>query len=94
MNADLILYDEPTAELDPVTSDELAKVIQSLKMKVKLTTIIVSHDLNFALYLSDRVAMMDNGEIIEIGNPEKLKKSQNQKIRDFIYTTTKGIKES
>jgi phospholipid/cholesterol/gamma-HCH transport system ATP-binding protein len=93
MNPDLILYDEPTAELDPVTSDELAKVIQSLKIKLNLTTIIVSHDLNFALYLSDRVAMMDNGEIIEIGTPEELKKSQNKKIRDFIYTTTKGIKE-
>ena len=49
MNPDLILYDEPTAELDPVTSDELARVIMELKREVNLTTIIVSHDLNFAL---------------------------------------------
>jgi phospholipid/cholesterol/gamma-HCH transport system ATP-binding protein len=92
MNPDLILYDEPTAELDPVTSDELARVIMSLKEKVKLTTIIVSHDLNFALYLSDRVAMMHDGEVIAVGTPEEIKKSQNPIVRNFIYTTTKGIK--
>ena len=92
MEPDLILYDEPTAELDPVTSDELARVIMSLKEKVNLTTIIVSHDLNFALYLSDRVAMMHGGEIIAIGTPSEIKKSQNPIVRNFIYTTTKGIK--
>jgi phospholipid/cholesterol/gamma-HCH transport system ATP-binding protein len=92
MNPDLILYDEPTAELDPVNSDELAKVIISLKEKVNLTTVIVSHDLNFALYLSDRVGMMHGGQIVEIGTPEQIKRSQNPIVRSFIYTTTKGIK--
>lgn len=92
MNPDLILYDEPTAELDPVTSDELARVIMSLKKRVNLTTIIVSHDLNFALYLSDRVAMMHDGEIVALGTPEEIKKSQNPIVRNFIYTTTKGLK--
>jgi phospholipid/cholesterol/gamma-HCH transport system ATP-binding protein len=91
MNPDLILYDEPTAELDPVTSDELARVIMELKHEVNLTTIIVSHDLNFALYLSDRVAMMHDGQIIAIGTPEEIKKSENPIVRKFIYTTTKGI---
>jgi len=74
-----------------VTSDELARVIMSLKDKVKLTTIIVSHDLNFALYLSDRVAMMHDGKVIALGTPEEIKKSQNPIVRNFIYTTTKGI---
>ena len=92
MNPDLILYDEPTAELDPVTSDELARVILNLREKVDLTTIIVSHDLNFALYLSDRVAMMNDGRIVEIGTPESIKDSQNPVVRNFIYTTTKGLK--
>ncbi len=92
MNPDLILYDEPTAELDPVTTDELARVIENLKSKVNLTTIIVSHDLNFALYLSDRVAMMHGGQIVEVGTPEEIKKSENPIIRNFVYTTTKGLK--
>ena len=91
MNPDLILYDEPTAELDPVTSDELARVIMNLKKRVNLTTIIVSHDLNFALYLSDRVAMMNDQGIVEVGTPTEIKASQNPAIRKFIYTTTKGI---
>ena len=92
MNPDLILYDEPTAELDPVTSDELARVIQHLKQQVKLTTIIVTHDLNFAMYLSDRIAMISDGRIVEIGTPNEIKASQNPLVRNFIYTTTKGIK--
>ena len=92
MNPDLILYDEPTAELDPVTSDELARVIMTLKEQLNLTTVIVSHDLNFALYLSDRVAMISDGQIIEVGTPEEIKASRNETVRKFIYTTTKGIK--
>jgi len=92
MNPDLILYDEPTAELDPVTSDELARVITDLKSKVKLTTVIVTHDLNFALYLSDRVAMINPEGIVEVGTPEQIKSSQNPLVRNFIYTTTKGLK--
>jgi len=92
MNPDLILYDEPTAELDPVTSDELARVIQNLKQQVNLTTIIVTHDLNFAMYLSDRIAMISDGRIVEIGTPDEIKASQNPLVRNFIYTTTKGIK--
>lgn len=91
MNPDLILYDEPTAELDPVTADELAKVINNLKTAVNLTTVIVSHDLNFALYLADRVAMIHQGAIVEVGTPEEIKKSDNQIVKNFIFTTTKGI---
>ncbi len=92
MNPDLILYDEPTAELDPVTSDDLARVILSLKEKVDLTTVIVSHDLNFALYLSDRVAMLTPEGIVATGTPAEIKSSKNPVVRNFIYTTTKGIK--
>jgi phospholipid/cholesterol/gamma-HCH transport system ATP-binding protein len=92
MNPDLILYDEPTAELDPVTTDELARVIEDLKGKVDLTTIIVSHDLSFALYLSDRVAMMHDGEVIAIGTPDEIRNSKDPLVRRFIYTTTKGLK--
>ena len=55
--------------------------------------LVVSHEMGFAKAAGDKVVFMDEGEIIEIGTPEELKKSQNKKIRDFIYTTTKGIKE-
>jgi phospholipid/cholesterol/gamma-HCH transport system ATP-binding protein len=92
MNPDLILYDEPTAELDPVTTDELANTILKLKETTRNTTVIVTHDLNFALYISDRIAMMHGGSIVEIGTPREIKQSQNPIVRGFIYTTTKGIR--
>ncbi|RNC69049.1 MAG: ABC transporter ATP-binding protein [Desulfuromonadales bacterium] len=92
MNPDLILYDEPTAELDPVTTDELANTILRLKQSTKNTTIIVTHDLNFALYVSDRIAMMHGGTIVGVGTPAEIKASDDPIIKGFIYTTTKGIK--
>lgn len=92
MNPDLILYDEPTAELDPINSDELANTILRLKEVTKNTTVIVTHDLNFALYVADRIAMISDGRIIEVGTPTEIKASTNPIVRGFIYTTTKGIK--
>jgi phospholipid/cholesterol/gamma-HCH transport system ATP-binding protein len=92
MNPDLILYDEPTAELDPISTDDLANTILSLKETTRNTTIIVSHDLNFTLYISDRLAMMHDGRIIEVGTPQQFKASQNPIVKGFIFTTTKGIK--
>lgn len=91
MDPDLVLYDEPTAELDPVTTDELAETIMSLRETTRTTTIIVTHDLNFALYLSDRIAMMHQGEIIEVGTPDEIRNSANPLVQRFIRTTTKGI---
>lgn len=91
MEPDLILYDEPTAELDPVTTDELAETIRSLREQNGGTSIIVTHDLNFALYLSDRIAMMHQGRVIEIGTPAQIKSSDNPVVQRFIRTTTKGI---
>ena len=84
---DFLLLDEPTNYLDL----EGALWLESYLAKYPHTVIIVSHDLNFALYLSDRVAMMHDGQVVAIGTPEEIKKSQNPLVRKFIYTTTKGI---
>jgi phospholipid/cholesterol/gamma-HCH transport system ATP-binding protein len=92
MNPDLILYDEPTAELDPINTDELANTILQLKANTHNTTVIVTHDLNFALYISDRIAMISGGKIVEVGTPAEFKLSENPIVKGFINTTTKGIK--
>jgi phospholipid/cholesterol/gamma-HCH transport system ATP-binding protein len=92
MNPDLILFDEPTAELDPINSDELANTIIKVRETTRNTTVIVTHDLNFALYVSDRIAMLHDGRIIETGTPAEIKASVNPVVRGFVYTTTKGIK--
>lgn len=91
MEPELVLYDEPTAELDPITTDELAETIMSVRKKTANTTIIVTHDLNFALYLSDRIAMMNRGEIIAVGTPAEIRESPHPDVQRFIRTTTKGI---
>lgn len=91
MEPQLVLYDEPTAELDPVTTDELAETILALRKTSGNTTVIVTHDLNFALYLSDRIAMMHQGEIVEIGTPAQIRASRDPIVQRFIRTTTKGI---
>ncbi|GAB4299207.1 MAG: ABC transporter ATP-binding protein [Desulfuromonadia bacterium] len=93
MNPDLILYDEPTAELDPLSTDELANTILTIKEKSRNTTVIVTHDLNFALYISDRIAMISDGRIVQVGTPHEIKQSDNPIVQGFIYTTTKGIKK-
>ncbi len=92
MNPDLILFDEPTAELDPVNSDELANTIMKVRESTRNTTVIVTHDLNFALYLSDRIAMIHEGRIVQVGTPEEIRSSTNPIVRGFVHTTTKGIK--
>ncbi|MEA5113929.1 MAG: ATP-binding cassette domain-containing protein [Geobacteraceae bacterium] len=92
MNPDLILYDEPTAELDPVNSDELANTILKVRENTRNTTVIVTHDLNFALFLSDRIAMIHGGRIVQVGSPSEIRSSTNPIVRNFVYTTTKGIK--
>lgn len=92
MNPDLILYDEPTAELDPISTDDLASTILNLKKFTKNTTVIVTHDLNFALYISDRIAMISGGGILQVGTPAEIKASDNPQVMAFINTTTKGIK--
>lgn len=93
MNPDLILYDEPTAELDPISADELANTILRVKAVTRNTTVIVTHDLNFALHLSDRIAMIHDGRIIQVGTPKEIKESSDPIVRGFVYTTTKGIRE-
>lgn len=94
MQPQLVLYDEPTAELDPITTDELAETIMSLREKTGNTTVIVTHDLNFALYLSDRIAMMHQGRIIQVGTPDEIRSSTNPLVQRFISTTTKGINKA
>jgi len=54
--------------------------------------VIVTHDLNFALYISDRIAMISGGRIVEVGTPAEIKASENPVVMAFINTTTKGIK--
>lgn len=84
MEPQLILYDEPTSELDPLMSATIAEIIATLKDQISVTTIVVSHDRDLALTISDRIAIIHQGKLRAVEKPNELKASQDQIIRDFL----------
>lgn len=94
MNPDLILFDEPTSELDPITAQTIDDVMLNLRKHVEVTQIIVTHDIDLALYIADRIAVLDEGRIVEIGTPKEIAKSTNRLVREFIVRSSKEKKEA
>lgn len=88
-----ILYDEPTTGLDPVMSDQIDDLIKELAEKLKVTSIVVTHDI-FSVYdVADKVAMMHEGKIYFEGTPQELLDTKDHLIRDFLHRTEKTIKK-
>lgn len=83
----IMLYDEPTTGLDPVTSKEIAKLILEMQNKFKMTNIVVTHDMVVALSTADRILLLDNGHFIFDGTPEELTKSEITIAKKFLSTT-------
>lgn len=86
-NPDYILYDEPTTGLDPIMSDSIDGLIRDLSQKLKVTAIVVTHDMFSVKNVADKVAMMHEGKIYFTGKPEELLSSKDQTIYDFIKRT-------
>lgn len=80
----ILLFDEPTTGLDPVTTNAVNQLIFSLSRQLRTTSIVVSHDMHCALDIADRIIVLDAGQIAEDGNVEKLKKSQHPLVKDFL----------
>ncbi|MCB0407229.1 MAG: ABC transporter ATP-binding protein [Bdellovibrionales bacterium] len=80
----ILLFDEPTTGLDPVTTNAVNQLIKNLSNELKTTSLVVSHDMQCALDIADRVIVLDQGNIIEQGTPEDLKKSQHPLVKDFL----------
>ena len=80
----IILYDEPTAGLDPRMSSTISNLITSVQSRFGVTSIVVTHDLAHAYEVGDRIGMMHLGRLIEIGTPEEIRRSKNPVVRDFI----------
>ena len=79
----MLFFDEPTSALDPELTGEVLKVIKELA-KENMTMIIVTHEMQFAKELSDRIIFMENGIIQEEGTPEQIFTTDNERIKDFI----------
>jgi phospholipid/cholesterol/gamma-HCH transport system ATP-binding protein len=80
----ILLFDEPTTGLDPITTNAVNKLIFDLSKKLKTTSIVVSHDMQCALNIADRIIVLDKGEIVDQGTPQELKDSKVQLTRDFL----------
>ena len=87
---EIILYDEPTTGLDPITSDAINDLMIHTQKALKVTSIAVTHDMVSAYKIADRIAMLYQGEIIYTGTPEEVKNTDNPYVRQFINGQSEG----
>lgn len=80
----ILLFDEPTTGLDPVTTTAINQLILDLSRELKTTSLVVSHDMNCALSIADRIVVLDKGSIAAVGTPEELKVSSHPLVKDFL----------
>ncbi|HOV08511.1 MAG: Sulfate/thiosulfate import ATP-binding protein CysA [Spirochaetes bacterium ADurb.Bin218] len=83
-NPRIILYDEPTSGLDPVMSAKIDELIIKMKNELKVTSIVVTHDMESAYRIADRIAMIYKGSVLQCGTPEEIKNTTNPFVRQFI----------
>lgn len=84
MEPQIMLYDEPTSELDPVMAATVGELIGTIRKDTDVTSIIVSHDVNLCLSIADHIALIKDGRIITIATPTELKTSTNPEITNFL----------
>ena len=81
----VILYDEPTAGLDPQRADVINKLIRNLQREFHVTGIVVTHDMKSAAEVGDRVLMLWRGRFIADGTPDEIMRSENEHVRRFVH---------
>lgn len=80
----LILYDEPTSELDPLSALTIAEEIVELNRRLGTTSIVVTHDRDLGLGIGERVGMLFDGELVQVGTPAEIRQSQHPEIKRFL----------
>ena len=89
-NPEIIFFDEPTTGLDPIMSDVINNLIVDCVKKLGATALTITHDMNSARKIADRIAMLYNGKIIWIGTVRELDKTKNPYVRQFVAGSAKG----
>ncbi|MFQ5679137.1 MAG: ABC transporter ATP-binding protein [Gemmatimonadota bacterium] len=85
-----ILYDEPTTGLDPVNAGVINRLIERLNHEIESTSVIVTHDVQSAFQLADRIALLSGGKIRAQGSPEEMRASENELVREFLSPRAVG----
>ena len=90
INPSIILYDEPTTGLDPISADAINDLIIDLRKKLGVTSVAITHDMHSAYKISDRIAMLYKGQIQEIGTPDEIRGSTDPIVQQFITGSAVG----
>ncbi|MDQ6861313.1 MAG: ABC transporter ATP-binding protein [Verrucomicrobiota bacterium] len=86
-----VLYDEPTAGLDPVVSDSINQLIRRLQERYHVTSVVVTHDMKSAFHIADHIAYLHQGEIYFYGTPAELERQDDRLIQDFLLGRSEGL---
>jgi phospholipid/cholesterol/gamma-HCH transport system ATP-binding protein len=87
---EIVLYDEPTTGLDPINTRRINDLIRAIQAELGVTSVVVTHDLASACMISDRIAMLDGGRIVEVAPPRELLRSPMPAIRSFVEAMPLG----
>jgi phospholipid/cholesterol/gamma-HCH transport system ATP-binding protein len=90
LGPEIILYDEPTTGLDPILADQINDLVLDLKERLNVTSVAITHDMISAYKIADRIAMLYEGRIEEVGTPEEIQNSSNPVIQQFIHGRAEG----
>jgi phospholipid/cholesterol/gamma-HCH transport system ATP-binding protein len=86
----VLFYDEPSAGLDPVTSAEIDQLIIDLNRKLGVTSVVVTHEMDSAFRIADRMVLLDRGKFVAHGTPEEMRDSTDPLVRQFVHGLTEG----
>jgi phospholipid/cholesterol/gamma-HCH transport system ATP-binding protein len=89
-NPDIILYDEPSTGIDPIRADAINDLIIRMKKEMNAGELIITHDMVSAYKVADRIGMLYEGKIIEMGTPEEIRNSKNAVVQQFIHGSAEG----
>jgi phospholipid/cholesterol/gamma-HCH transport system ATP-binding protein len=90
MDPQFILYDEPTTGLDPITADVIDQLIRAMQQRMRVTSVVVTHDLASAYKVGDRIAMLHDGKVVFQGTPEETRASRDPLVKQFIEGSSEG----
>lgn len=89
-----LLYDEPTSGLDPVTTTVIDELILRMQRDLGVTSLVITHDMTSAYRISDRIAMLYEGEVVEVGTPDEIRATTNPIVRGFIEGTPALVQQT
>lgn len=91
MDPNILFFDEPSAGLDPVVAADLDKLILKIREAMQVSIVVVTHELESAFKIADRITVLDRGRILMVGSVEEVRNSSNQRIRNLLTRTSEDV---